>query len=825
MNSSTNIESNRGQSSATLSESTRLANEAMAAGDTRAAYGHLKRIARELRDDYQAQTVAGCTAAALGELDEARTWLTRARDLRPSDPDAHHNLGLLNFRSGDYSQASRVFEEGVESGITDSAMFQDLGLSYLKCNKPRKARAALWQALKGDPENKEARDVLLESLRIDGDNKRGRRYVRALRRWSPEDEILDSWDGLFTGGPNRDSELEPEKLTNTLVGQRTGHSTGELPGALTELRQMKVAIFATHDSFVGDISAYLGKSNELKTFKRGSLTEMRDLLDWCDVAWFEWCDALLIQATNHLPKLCPIICRLHSYETFTNMPEQVEWSRVDHLVFVNPSVETLLKQRLPDSLSTSVIYNAVDLKKYQIPVGKKFGKRIASVGYINYKKNPQLLLYCFQKIQQWDPEFEFHIAGEHQDPRIALYMKDMARKMGLNLHFHGWVKDMPAFYRDMDFVISTSLFESFHYSIAEGMACGLTPLVHDWFGSENVYPEESRFLAPDDCLSIVQRISEQSMAERRNTAEVTRQYIQERYALPDQLRAIEETFLQVMNDYSAAESAKTDLGLVSIIIPTYNRADMLPEAISSALNQTYKRCEIIIVDDGSTDNTREVLKRYQDEFGSRIKVIHQGNRGVSAALNTAIRNSSGEYISWLSSDDAYHPEKVWEAIRLLDNDPELGWVYSDFFYMSHDSEVQGRASVDRLNPEEFVERMFEGNPIHGCSVMFRKSNLDVTGFFDEELGGRIGYGADGAMWHKMGHHFKFAFIPKALVYYRLHPGQVSLEVDPANTKDEYRDHMRSYFDSIGVKDSRDGCDSQAEKASQRLQSVAVTENK
>ncbi|MFQ5608285.1 MAG: glycosyltransferase, partial [Candidatus Zixiibacteriota bacterium] len=174
----------------------------------------------------------------------------------------------------------------------------------------------------------------------------------------------------------------------------------------------------------------------------------------------------------------------------------------------------------------------------------------------------------------------------------------------------------------------------------------------------------------------------------------------------------------------------------------------------------------------------------------------QENRGVSGALNTAIRNSRGQYISWLSSDDAYHPDKVWEQVKVLDARPDLGWVYSDFYYIDANSTPTGRANVAPLDNESFVEKMFEGNPVHGCSVMFRRSNLEKTGLFDETLGGKIGYGADGALWHKMGYHFKFEFINKPLVYYRLHPGQVTHQADIPKHKEEYRVYMNRYFDSV-----------------------------
>ncbi len=396
------------------------------------------------------------------------------------------------------------------------------------------------------------------------------------------------------------------------------------------------------------------------------------------------------------------------------------------------------------------------------------------------------------ELKKWDPEFELHIAGQHQDSRIELYLNDMSAKMGIDIHYHGWIDDMSEFYHDMDFVISTSLFESFHLSIAEGMSCGLIPLVHDWFGADDLYPDKFRFRTPSDCVDIIKK----SMSlDRKEIGAICREHIVRRFNLPDQLAAIEKELSKALVANSV-EDKTVNLGLVSIIVPTYNRMELLPEAISSALNQTYPHCEIVIVNDGSTDNSRELLAEYERRFPGKVRVIYQNNKGVSSALNTAIKNSRGEYISWLSSDDAYHPDKVWEQIKVLATRPDLGWVYSDFFFMEADSTVKKRANVSPLSNESFVESMFDGNPIHGCSVLFRKSNLQKTGLFDEELGGKIGFGADGALWHKMGYHFKFEFIDKPLVYYRLHPGQVTHQADIPKCEQEYRTYMGRYFESL-----------------------------
>lgn len=114
--------------------------------------------------------------------------------------------------------------------------------------------------------------------------------------------------------------------------------------------------------------------------------------------------------------------------------------------------------------------------------------------------------------------------------------------------------------------------------------------------------------------------------------------------------------------------------LVSIIIPVYNGENFVIEAIESALNQTYENIEVIVVNDGSFDRTEKLITPYI----GRLKYIKKENGGVSSALNLGIKESQGEYISWLSHDDIYYPEKVKKQINFLRNRRERGLVYSNY---------------------------------------------------------------------------------------------------------------------------------------------------
>src|ERR1051326_446413 len=112
---------------------------------------------------------------------------------------------------------------------------------------------------------------------------------------------------------------------------------------------------------------------------------------------------------------------------------------------------------------------------------------------------------------------------------------------------------------------------------------------------------------------------------------------------------------------------------VSIIIPAYNQAQFLAAAIESALQQTHRDVEVVVIDDGSTDDTRQVAER----FANRIIYVYQENTGLPGARNRGIRESSGEYLCFLDSDDSYHSEKAQRQAELLDENPEIGFVYCD----------------------------------------------------------------------------------------------------------------------------------------------------
>ena len=115
----------------------------------------------------------------------------------------------------------------------------------------------------------------------------------------------------------------------------------------------------------------------------------------------------------------------------------------------------------------------------------------------------------------------------------------------------------------------------------------------------------------------------------------------------------------------------------TVIVPTYNQAHYLPLALNSLLTQTFPNWEAVVVNDGSTDNTAQVAEAYASR-DRRIRVIHQQNGGVAAALNTGLRHARGEWICWLSSDDLFEPEKLLIHAEEAVNNPSIRFMFTNF---------------------------------------------------------------------------------------------------------------------------------------------------
>jgi len=212
--------------------------------------------------------------------------------------------------------------------------------------------------------------------------------------------------------------------------------------------------------------------------------------------------------------------------------------------------------------------------------------------------------------------------------------------------------------------------------------------------------------------------------------------------------------------------------VVSVIIPTYNRAEMVREAIQSILDQNYTDYEIIVVDDGSTDNTRDVVTAFRDY---RIRYIYQENRGRSNARNHAIRLAQGKYIAFLDSDDLFLPHTLATQVNCLERNQGFGMVYSSAKCINEKGE-------DLLFSYEATESgwiyrqiaFYRPLTIILPSIMIRGQVLTEVGYFDENLE-RF---EDTDMFRRISRRYPILAIPETLCKIRAHSSNILESQDP-----------------------------------------------
>jgi glycosyltransferase involved in cell wall biosynthesis len=199
---------------------------------------------------------------------------------------------------------------------------------------------------------------------------------------------------------------------------------------------------------------------------------------------------------------------------------------------------------------------------------------------------------------------------------------------------------------------------------------------------------------------------------------------------------------------------------VSVIIPTYNASKYLRETLDSVLAQTYQDFEVVVVDDGSTDGTVEILKSY----GDRIRWTVQEHQGQAYALNRGLQIAKGEYFAYFDADDLMRPTKLEVQARYLDEHPDVDLVYGDRYCIE-----AGRAPV--LSKSRPLDPFFllQYDYVPRLTVMCRRSSQEKVGPFNGEITGSD----DWDMWVRMSEQCRMAYLEGALVEYRIHGGNIS----------------------------------------------------
>ncbi len=202
--------------------------------------------------------------------------------------------------------------------------------------------------------------------------------------------------------------------------------------------------------------------------------------------------------------------------------------------------------------------------------------------------------------------------------------------------------------------------------------------------------------------------------------------------------------------------------LVSIIIPAYNASAYIKEAIDSALAQTYENCEVIIVDDGSTDNTKAVVSPFLKD--RKVRYIFQANKGLAGARNTGIRASGGSYIALLDSDDIFLPDKIKEQVAALEARPDFGVCYCDLLHFTDTEPRKIYHHRYRYPSGDILESLLHRQFVNPLTVVVRREVFERHGYFDEGLR----RSEDWDLWLRWAHAgVKFYYLDNVLARYRV----------------------------------------------------------
>jgi glycosyltransferase involved in cell wall biosynthesis/ubiquinone/menaquinone biosynthesis C-methylase UbiE len=296
------------------------------------------------------------------------------------------------------------------------------------------------------------------------------------------------------------------------------------------------------DSFLSDIIKGLSQEYEIKKVIITEYKQIDEGMKWADICWFEWCDELISYGSRlDLAKEKKIICRLHRYEALTENPLNVDWRKVEKLIIVTPHLKNFLLSLISDiesKVDIVTIVNGVNLNKYKM-VERSVGFNIAYVGWIHSRKNPVLLLQIMNELVKRDKRYKLYIAGEFQDSLIKLYWYDQINKLGIekNIVFEGWQKDVSTWLEDKNYILSTSIHESFGYGIAEAMSKGLKPIIHNFLFAEEIWDEKFMFNSVSEAVEMI--------CDKNYNSSEYRFFIENKYSLDEQLGKIKDLLINL----------------------------------------------------------------------------------------------------------------------------------------------------------------------------------------------------------------------------------------------------------------------------------------
>ncbi|MCB9547984.1 MAG: glycosyltransferase [Myxococcales bacterium] len=386
-----------------------------------------------------------------------------------------------------------------------------------------------------------------------------------------------------------------------------------------------------------------------------------------DLLWCDWADEALLAAAQE-PAGPPVIARLHSHELFTGIPQQVRWERVDALVFVADHIRRRILPTLaiaPSKVHT--IPNGLDLHRFSPGLHPGPLERIAWCGRLVAVKGVDLLVPVMERVRTVLPSATLHVAGAFEDERTAAGLRHAIEVAGLSdaIELCGPIEPdaLPAWYRSHGSILSTSSWEAFQYTVAEGAACGLVPLVRAWPGADEVYGDAFHLWGGLDVLgrhlqSLMAQTPE-ALAAARRTA---RQHIATHYDRQRQVEATARLIEDVLQARRPVQVAGTRPRLTAALI-LKNEEARLPACLASIEGIVD---EIVVVDTGSTDRTCAIA----EAAGARV-AHHPWQADFSLHRNQSLDMATGDWVLVIDGDEELRPRNLLTVLAAVHPRPEI----------------------------------------------------------------------------------------------------------------------------------------------------------
>jgi len=492
------------------------------------------------------------------------------------------------------------------------------------------------------------------------------------------------------------------------------------------------------------------------------IEQLQGEMQWCDAAWFEWGNGPVI-AASQLPKTCRIICRVHKCEIYGTEAKSINWNNVDDLILVSPKFvdefKTHIEPNIEQMTRVHVIPNALDIEKFLF-IDKPKGFEIAHITRFHQDKNPALMIYIMQKLVQEDKRYRCHVAGHIQDMVQFQYFQHMVSTLGLqdNILYDGRISDVQSWLDNKHFLLSTSVVESQGVGVMEGMAKGLKPVIHNHFGDPSChFSEKYIFNTIDEAVAMF-------LSDDFTPGEY-RDFIAQHYAIGKIHPRYQEL---VQSSIGPRSSLFADNPFISVVIPTYNHDKFLIESINSALVQDYDNFEVLVVDDGSTDRTGQLLSSIND---ARFRSVTKQHTGEPDTRNQGILQAKGEYILWLDSDGLLLPNALSDYVSALSQAPDADVFYADTVVFDDRGHTMPVHHADYYYGGNLVGKIIETNLLPNPGSMVKRQLYLDLGMFNTDFGRAHDY----EFWSRAVAVTRFKHIGKTSYRSRWHGSDIASE--------------------------------------------------